>query len=166
MDADWLGHDYLAKMLSPARTPDAPDENPEAKPPRKYAVENDRRLSGQGATISIIGGNPIVGRALEILLAGVGYDARLAGDFENGNRSLALDGARLLLLAPTLDGASPGTEEITALATLAKLPVLALVSAASEHPQAEDGAYYVPWPCRTAELAREIEAALSRPHLA
>jgi len=128
MDADSLGHDHLAKMLSPARTPDAPDENPEAKPPRKYAVENDRRLSGQAATISIIGGNPIVGRALEILLAGVGYDARLAGDFENGNRSLALDGARLLLLAPTLDGASPGTEEITALATLAKLPVLALVT--------------------------------------
>jgi hypothetical protein len=120
-------------------------------------VEN--RTNG---AIAVLGGELIVGRALEILLTGAGYDVRLVG--ESGDAGQALDGAGLLLIAPTLDAGLPGSLafEIKALAILAKLPVLALVTATAELPPQEDGAHYVPWPCRTAELAREIDAALLR----
>ena len=159
--------DHVGTMLSSAQIPDARDEFPNGKPQRKYA-EGNRATGGTApvlaGAIAVLGGEPIVARALEVLLTSAGYDARVVGDLGNGDPGQALDGARLLLLAPTVEAGMPGTlaYEIKALAILAKLPVLTLVTTTSEHPQQEDGAYYVPWPCRMAELAREIDAALLR----
>ncbi len=120
------------------------------------------------ATVAVIGGNSIVGRALELLLRGAGYNVRLLGQPADGELGALLEGANLLLLAPMLDAATSRKimDEIRNVAALAELPVLALVTAPSEDPLEGGRASQVPWPCRTAELAREIEAALSRPHLA
>jgi len=45
---------------------------------------------------------------------------------------------------------------------LATLPVAALMSELDKAPPGNGLAAYMPWPCRTVELAREIEEALSR----
>ncbi len=42
------------------------------------------------------------------------------------------------------------------------LPVAALMSGFDEAPPGNGLAAYMPWPCRTAELSREIEEVLSR----
>ncbi len=119
------------------------------------------------ATVAVLGGNSIVGRALELLLRGAGYDVRLLGQPGDGELGELLEGVHLLLLAPMLDAATSKKimGEIRNVAALAALPVLALVTAPAEHPHEGGGARHVPWPCRTPDLAREIEAALARPHL-
>lgn len=45
---------------------------------------------------------------------------------------------------------------------LTTLPVAALMSGFDEAPPGNGLAAYMPWPCRTAELSREIEEVLSR----
>jgi hypothetical protein len=108
-----------------------------------------------------------VGRALDLLLRGAGYDVRLVGHPTEGDLSVPLEGANLLLIAPMIDAETSRKilDDVGAMASLAALPVLALVTAPSGHPLEGGRARQVPWPCRTAELTREIEVALSRPHL-
>lgn len=151
-------------MLSPASKPDAHGGIPDAKPAREPAPANGSAPPEQAVTVAVLGENTIVGRALEILLRGAGYDVRLVDTSGDGDLGAMLDGAHLLLLTPVLDGASPGArvDEVKALTHFAALPILALVTGVVDHPQQEDGAYFVPWPCRTAELVREIDAALLR----
>ena len=110
------------------------------------------------ATVAIVGGNAVVGRALELLLQGLGYRAR----FESGAAVAELDqplaGAQLIVLAP---GLSAGRRD----AVLARLPrandhggVPVLEMMASGLPTT-DGPR-VGWPCRAEDLARVIDAML------
>jgi len=162
MDFTPSRRDHISTMHLPAREPEY------TATLREQFLEDDNRVPHQAATVAVLGGNPIVGRALELLLRGVGYDVRLVGSSGEGELGTLLEGANLLLLAPMLDAATSRKimDEIRNVAALAELPVLALVTAPSEDPLEGGRASQVPWPCRTAELAREIEAALSRPHLA
>jgi hypothetical protein len=111
-------------------------------------------------TVAILGGNSVVGRALEALLRGAGYDTRLIEEPVTGKPEELLWGVELLLVAPTpstrsrerfLDGlgSMPGT---------AGIPILTLYSVAKRVVAYQTG--LVPWPCRLEELKAEIDAAL------
>jgi hypothetical protein len=111
------------------------------------------------ATVVVVGGDPIVGHALELLLCGSGYDARFRA-LRGFDAKRTLREARLVLLAPGLDEWDRGTvlSSVEAAFHEGGPPVLELVPAATSRPG--EGHVLVPWPCRTEDLEREIEAAL------
>ncbi len=108
-------------------------------------------------------GEPIVGRALVLLLQGSGYNTRFLS-IASLNEPGSLEDIRLLLLTPT-----PGlsTERRKVLLTSLRdmeIPVLELViSEGRTGKEARDGSERaVLWPCSTEELERRIEATLAR----
>src|ERR687889_1593828 len=111
-------------------------------------------------TIAILGGNSVVGRALEALLQGVGYDTRLIEDSPERSPEQLLEGIRLLLLAPTLSAESRETllAEMGSTLEAANIPVLTLSTSLKE--ALAGGPAFIPWPCRLEDLTRKIEAAL------
>src|SRR5919107_5318609 len=129
-------------------------------------VTEERHLHRQGAvvtlpaTIAILGGNSVAGRALEALLQGVGYDTRLIEDPPESPPEQLLDGVRLLLLAPTLSTESREAllAEMGGTLAAANIPVLTLSTTIRE--ALGDGPVIIPWPCRLEDLTRKIEAAL------
>ena len=116
-------------------------------------------------SIAIIGGEPLVGHALEQMLRSDGYDARLLDQSSINGPSTIFERASLVLLAPGMSGADRealfgrlrnGVSEKVA------APVLELVSGSDEaQDKGEIGARRVLWPCQFKVLKREIEAALS-----
>jgi hypothetical protein len=54
-------------------------------------------------TIAILGGNPVVGGALSVLLEGFGYSTKVLEAYPSGVVDELLDGADLLLLTPRVD---------------------------------------------------------------
>ena len=111
-------------------------------------------------TIAIVGGNSVAGRALEVLLQGVGYDTRLIEDPPERPPEQLLEGVRLLLLAPTLSTESRETllAEMGSSLHAANIPVLTLSTSLKE--AVAGGPAFIPWPCRLEELTTKIEAAL------
>lgn len=113
------------------------------------------------AIIIVVGGDAVVGHALELLLRGSGYDARFEASLTFVAGGMSLD-AGLILLAPGLD--VRGRETVLASVDAARrgggLPVVELVPATASRPR--EGHARLPWPCRTEDLEREVEAALSR----
>lgn len=115
-------------------------------------------------TIVVVGGDPLVGQALEVPLLNAGYGVRfLDGSSMNGEAHPS-DGVDLVLLTPRSGDADrkailsrfqSGTP-----AGSGKVPVVELV-AGSEEARAEEEVRRVLWPCRMKDLRREIEAALS-----
>ncbi len=118
-------------------------------------------LSGRGPTpVVVFGGDPAVGRILELLLRGAGYDARFVTDDSLDEPGL-FDGVRLLLFFAA--GLSPERREASMslfenAPGLAGLPILELASH-SDGAQARME-HLVPWPCPVEELRRRMEAAL------
>ena len=112
------------------------------------------------ATIAILGGKSVAGRALEALLQGVGYDTRLIEDSPERSPEQLLAGVRLLLFAPTLSAESRETllAEIGSALDAANIPVLTLSTSLKE--ALAGGPAFIPWPCRLEDLTRKIEAAL------
>ncbi len=112
-------------------------------------------------TVGIIGGDPIVGQALELLLQAAGYGARFLPEPVADKVGELLADIGLLLLAPALsaehrDALMAGR---TGTPTAAKIPILSLLSASEEAQSGEErGVLW--WPCRAEELERAIEAAL------
>ena len=110
-------------------------------------------------TVAILSGDPLVGRALELLLKGAGYEVRLLEEPDVSRVEGLLHGVDVLLLDR---GLTNGRREdlLGALATTletATIPVLSL-SPGSEGTAAEEDRV-VPWPCKIEDLVREIEAA-------
>jgi DNA-binding response OmpR family regulator len=110
-------------------------------------------------TVAILSGDPLVGRALELLLQGAGYEVRLLEEPDASRVEDLLGGIDVLILDRGLTngrregflGAMAGTLET------ATIPVLSL-SPGSEGTSAEEDRV-VPWPCKIEDLVREIEAA-------
>jgi hypothetical protein len=138
-----------------------------AAPIRREAFPHKQDGMAGHAVVAVLGGNTVVCRALELLLRGAGYQVRLLGQPGEGELGALLEGANLLLLAPTLDAASSRAimAELRGVADRAELPVLTLDTAPIPNTEEPGGARRVPWPCRTADLVREIEAALPHPRL-
>lgn len=105
----------------------------------------------------VFDGDPVVGRALELLLRTAGYDARYV-DHTFMQQPGALDGVRVVLLGP---GWSVGSREVVVKSArgAAGIPVL-------EVGPPTDGVAgiperLVPWPCRTEDLKRRIDAQMA-----
>ena len=111
-------------------------------------------------TVAILGGNPLVGRALELLLGSAGYMVRLLEEPEAFEDPDLLAGVDVLLRGRGVSderreeflGAMASTLET------ATIPVLALSPGPDGTLAAEDR--LVPWPGRVEDLAREIDAVL------
>ena len=118
-------------------------------------------------TIAILGGNAVVGRALEVLLRSVGYEVRLwleDPEAYDGPEEL-LEGVDVLLLGPGLDAEERREEylrDMTGALETAAIAVLAF--SPGQEGMIAQVRRLVPWPCRVDELAREIEAVLPSRH--
>ena len=102
----------------------------------------------------------MAGRALEVLLQGVGYDTRLIEDPPERSPEQLLEGVRLLLLVPTLSAESRETllAEMGSTLEAANIPVLTLSTTLKE--ALAEGPTSIPWPCRLEDLTKKIEATL------
>ena len=118
-------------------------------------------------TVAILGGDPMVGRTLELMLDRAGYDARfLNGSFIEKPAAMPEE-VGLVILSPGLHRKGRerflrGRENGSGAAT--RVPVLELISASGKG-RAEQPGYvpqsgYVPWPCPVKDLELEIEAVL------
>ena len=117
-------------------------------------------------TVLAICGDPVVGRALTLLLRSCLYEARFL-PVSSLSEPGALEGVRLLLLTPTWDvDAERRAALLAALrcaSAAAGAPILELTSSTGE---ARNGVaplrpeHTAPWPCSTEELERRIQAAL------
>ena len=101
-----------------------------------------------------------MGRALEVLLQGLGYDTRLIEESSAGNPEDLLEGVQLLLAAPTVSTESRERflAGVASTPRTATIPVLTLSTALKKEPADQTG--LVLWPCRMEDLKMEIEAAL------
>ena len=112
-------------------------------------------------TVAILGGSPLVGRTLEVMLKRAGYDARfLNGSFIEKPAELPEE-VGLVILTPGLN--PKGRERFLRVreetpAVTPMVPVLELISASGKGRADQPG--YVPWPCPVKDLELEIEAVL------
>jgi hypothetical protein len=116
-------------------------------------------LPGARTTVAVLSGNPLAGRALELLLEGAGYEVVLLEEPEALGVEDLLAGVEVLLLGR---GLSEGRREyflkaIASTLETAAIPVLSLSPGPEGAPAKEDRV--VPWPSRIEDLSREIEAA-------
>jgi hypothetical protein len=120
------------------------------------------------STANVLGvcGDPVVSRALVLILRGFDYDARLVS-ISSLSDCESLEGIRLLLLTPMPELSSERCK--TLIASLADtgdtrmLPTVELVGGSVETQEGgavEGFEYFVPWPCRTEDLAQRIESIL------
>ncbi len=112
-------------------------------------------------TVAILGGDPVVGRTLELMLYRAGYDARFLNGSFIGRPATMPEEVGLVILSPGLHHKGrerflEGRENGSGAAT--RVPVLELVTA-SERERADQSGY-VPWPCSVKDLELEIEAVL------
>jgi hypothetical protein len=111
------------------------------------------------ATITVaVCGDPVVGRALALLLRSDRYEARFVPVATSGEPG-PLGDAQVVVLVPT-PGLNAGRRKVLVAALregAAAIPVLELV-ACWVRAEPSDGA--VPWPCSTEELEQRIEEAL------
>ena len=113
------------------------------------------------AAVVVVGEDSIVGHALALLLLGSGYGARFE-PFNAFDVNRACAEAGLVLLAPGLDGRDGNAvlSSVVAACSENDLPVLELVSATLHQTSGEHA--YIPWPCRTEDLERQIGDVLQR----
>jgi hypothetical protein len=111
--------------------------------------------------VVVFDGDPVVGRALELLLRDNGRNTKFL-DKRSLKRPGALEGVRVILLAPGWSAESRRTVltmiENDAPATARRIKVLE-IGAPPESPRTEPG-HHVPWPCRTEDLKRHVDAVL------
>lgn len=133
---------------------------PDKEPSTKVSRQNYTHDATEATTVAILGGDPVVGRSLELMLQITGYNARfLNGSFVDKPAELPEE-VRLVILTPGLN--SKGRERflntMDSTPAAKRVPVLQLVRASEGEPAKQAG--YVLWPCRAKELRREIEAVL------
>ena len=109
------------------------------------------------ATIAILGGNPVIGKALESLLASADYVARFFSEYPEGDAE-PLRGARVALLLPALSGGHQEAlkAQIKNSPSTMNLPVIELTTTPIDDSQS----ILVPWPCSLEDLRRIIEETL------
>lgn len=125
--------------------------------PRDGVAELPHRRAS--VTLAVCG-EPVVGRALALLLRGPRYDTRFVSVSSRGEVA-SLEGVHLLLVAPT-----PGLSAVRRVAlrvalgeatAAAGIPMLELVTF---YERAEPRHAQVSWPCSAEQLERSIEELL------
>ena len=109
------------------------------------------------ATIAILDGNPVIGKALESLLASADYVARFFSEYPEGDAE-PLKGARVALLLPASSG---GRQEVLKAKikntpSTMNLPVIELTTTPIDDSQS----ILVLWPCSLEDLRHTIEETL------
>ncbi len=101
-----------------------------------------------------------MGRALEVLLQGLGYRTKLIDEYDAGAPEDVLEDVQLLLATPTVSTESRARflDSMRRTPGTATIPVLTLSTAPREEPGDQTG--LVLWPCRLEDLRMEIEATL------
>jgi hypothetical protein len=135
-----------------------------------YGGEKDA-ANLEGSIALTILGDPVVGRALMLLLRGSGYEAKFVPASPLLSQHLSLPGSDLLVLTPTPELSSEDREALVASleerTSSLEMQVLELATPFQETPKgAMEGErwHYVPWPCNVEELERWIEAVLPVAH--
>jgi len=109
------------------------------------------------ATIAILGGNPVIGKALESLLASTEYVARLYSEYPEADAE-PLGGARIAIVLPA--SSSKRRDALMHLIKTTKstknLPVVELTTTPNE--SGHDNR--LPWPCSIEVLRRSIDETL------
>jgi hypothetical protein len=124
---------------------------------RDVGTEASDRPAWATVTVAVCG-DPVVGRALALLLRSARYKARFVPVAASGEPG-PLGDARVVVLVPT-PGLNAGRREVLVGALregAADVPVLELVACWA---RAERSHGVVPWPCSTEELEQRIEEAL------
>jgi hypothetical protein len=108
-------------------------------------------------TIAILGGNPVIGRALESLLASTDYLALFFSEYPEGEAE-PLGGAHVALILPAPNGRPQEAlkAQIKNTPSTMNLPVIELTTT----PIDDDQSILVPWPCSIEDLRRAIDETL------
>ena len=111
-------------------------------------------------------GDPVVGRALALLVQSLLYDVKFL-PASSLSEPGSLEGVRLLLLAPTWEFNAERREallvSLKSASGAAEAPILELSSSFGEGRNGDArvaSEHTVPWPCSTEELERRIESAM------
>ena len=110
--------------------------------------------------VTILGGDPVVGEALEVLLQAAGYDARFQPEPSAAGLGELLKDSRLLLVAPGLSAECRKALVDMAVGPAKKIPVLELIPADGGEAVDIQGVDTTPWPCPQEELQRKIRASM------
>ena len=116
------------------------------------------------AMVLICNGDPVVGRALESLLRVADYAVKYVAD-DYLTRPGALEGVRVLLLGARWDARSREVVLRAAGNAVGRIGGISVLELGESSDGSEiEPENYVPWPCRTEELTRRIDAiALTEP---
>ncbi len=123
-------------------------------------LRQDYNNANAPIAVAILGGDPVVGRTLEVMLESAGYNARfLNGSFVDRPAELPEE-VRLVILTPGLNhkGRERFLSGMENTPVAKRIPVLELVRASEREQSKHVG--YVLWPCRAKDLKQEIEAVL------
>ena len=165
-------HSKNVPFIRCARVTSEPSSIPATKEEGMEGSGGQKNATRQEGSIALtILGDPVVGRALMLLLRGSGYEAEFV-PASSLSQHLWLKGSDVLLLIPTPELSSEDREALVASlekgTRALKLPVLELATPSSQETPKEgtegERWHYVPWPCRIEELEGSIEAALSVAH--
>ena len=111
------------------------------------------------ATVAILGGNAVIGKALESLLRSADYVARFFSEYPE-EEAEPLGGAKVALILPALS--SRHQESLIALIrntpSTTNLPVIELIT--TPNPNGNGQVTRVPWPCSMEDLRRSIDETL------
>jgi hypothetical protein len=110
--------------------------------------------------VIVVGGDPAMGRSLQILLQVAGYDAWFQPEPLADGLGELLAESRLLLVAPGLSADSRKALTDMLMCTATRIPILQLLPANRGEVVGIQGVDFVPWPCPMEELRRRIRAAL------
>ncbi len=117
-------------------------------------------MSTAHTKVTIIGGDPVVGEALEVLLQTTGCRARFLPESMMDELGGLLADSQLLVVAPTMSAERRKDllERMSSPTTPVNIPVLELLPANGG--QHLPGEHTVLWPCSGQELKRAIDALL------
>ncbi len=122
-------------------------------------VTKESRLEN---AVIILGGDTVVGRALELLLRGSDCNAKFLSEVSDLEEPGLIEGTGLLLLAPGLD--AERREAALGLVRQRKasrsVPVLELVTNARTEKLADDH-FVASWPCQMEDLQKRIKSLLA-----
>jgi hypothetical protein len=109
------------------------------------------------ATIAILGGDPVIGKALESLLASAEHTARYFSEYPEGDAE-PLEGARVALILPAPNGRRQEAlkAQIKNTPSTMNLPVIELTTTPIDDGQS----ILVAWPCSIEDLRRAIDETL------
>ncbi|MBI4492019.1 MAG: hypothetical protein HY690_04430 [Chloroflexi bacterium] len=114
----------------------------------------------RSAVVAILGDDPVVGQALEILLQGAGHDVRFLPGAALDWPGELMANAQLVLLAPglSLERREALLGRVRRMSGRQSVPCLELTSVAAGAPSS--GCREVRWPCQVVTLLRAVDAAV------